>query len=331
MMRRRPRPVAPSCVSWRDGVHLAGTAIWCDARRARAIGFASSADLLGRQPVGNGQLIATAETLALLGAGGDAHLPVPLGRPFTLGTVRLELTPSGHGRGGAALAADLGGRQVMYGGALNPAGGGLGGPAVLRPCDTLVVVVRWGEPHHRFPPPAEATRAVIAACAERAGGDAVVVLLVDDALAGLELAALLHGHGVAVAGHRTIVEGARRLTEAGLTAPPLRRAVARHRVLIWPLADRARLPAALRGLPAITVLASGLAVEPGAAATLGADIAVAWSLAGDRDALAELIGSASASDVILVGRGAEPLAAALGRRARVLGPPQQMPLFAAVP
>ncbi|HVV84324.1 MAG TPA: hypothetical protein VHE35_14725, partial [Kofleriaceae bacterium] len=117
-MRRRPRPAAPSCVSWRDGVHLAGTAIWCDARRARAICFASAADALERP--GHGQLIATAETLALLGVAGDAHLPVPLGRSFTLGTVRLELAPSGHGRGGAALAAEVGGRRVFYAGAINP-------------------------------------------------------------------------------------------------------------------------------------------------------------------------------------------------------------------
>ena len=325
-MRQRRRPVAASAVSWRDGIHVAGTAIWCDARRARAVCFASSADRLQRP--GHGQLIATAETLALVGAG-DAHLAVPFRRPFTLGTVRLELVPSGHGRGGAGLAIEAGDRRVFYGGAMNPGGGGRGEPAELRPCDTLVVVVPWGEAHHRFPPPAEATRRVIGACAERAA-DAAVVVLVDDALAGLELAALLHEHGVAVAGHRTIVEYARRLTEASLDAPPLRRAIARHRVLVWPLADRARLPAALRGLSAITLLASGLATEPGAAAATGADLAVAWSLAGDRDAVAELIGSSHATEVVLVGAGAEPLAAATGRRARVLGPPRQMALFAAV-
>src|SRR4051812_1616684 len=103
-MRRRPRPAVASCVSWRDGVHLAGTAIWCDARRTRAVCFASSAD--ARERPGHGQLIATAETLALLGASGGAHLAVPWRRPFTLGTVRLELAPSGHGRGGAALAVE---------------------------------------------------------------------------------------------------------------------------------------------------------------------------------------------------------------------------------
>ena len=57
---------------------------------------------------------------------------------------------------------------------------------------------------------------------------------------------------------------------------------------------------------------------------------IAWSLAGDREAILALVRSSHATEVVLVGAGAEPLAAAIGRRARVLGPPQQMPLFAAV-
>ena len=331
-MRRRPRPAVPTCVSWRDGIHLAGSAIWCDARRARAVCFASAADALER--AGHGQLIASGETLALIGAG-DAHLAVPFGRPFTLGTVRLELVPSGHGRGGAGLSADLGGRHVFYGGAMNPAGGGLGGPAELRPCDTLVLVAPWGEPHHAFPAPAAATGAIVDACGRALDEDAVAVVLVDDALAGLELATILHERGVAVGAHRAIVTLARRLAEAKLPAPPLTRAAARRRALVWPLDDHARLGAALRGLPARVVVASGRAVEPGFVDALAAGRdrrqveAVAWSLAGDREALIGLARSSGASDVVLVGAGAEPLAEALGPRARVLGPPRQMPLFAA--
>lgn len=334
-MRRRPRPVVPSCVSWRDGLHLTGTSIWCDARRARAVGFASAADALERP--GHGQLIASAETLALLGAGGEAHLGVPFGRPFTLGTVRLELVPSGHGRGGAALSADVGGRQVFYAGAHNLAGGGLGARGQLRPCDTLVVTVPWGEPHHQFGPHDVATARIVQGCQRRIADDEAVVLLVDDPLAGLELATILHAHDVAVGAHRAIVALARRLAEAGLAAPPLTRAVARRRALIWPIDERARLAATLRGVPARTMVASGQVTEPGvvdalipAAGRDGLD-AIAWSLAGDRPTMLELVRSSGASDVVLLGPGAEPLAAAIGPRARVLGPPRQMPLFAAVP
>ena len=42
MARRKTRAqVAP--VTWRDGVHLTGTPIWCDARRRRDVCFVSSA------------------------------------------------------------------------------------------------------------------------------------------------------------------------------------------------------------------------------------------------------------------------------------------------
>src|ERR1041384_1106939 len=103
---RRPRTTPNAPVTWRDGVHLTGTPIWCDARRRRDVCFLSSADRVGR--TGHGQLIGTAITLALVDASGPGgHLAVPLRQRFTLGTVRLELIPSGRGFGAAALHADV--------------------------------------------------------------------------------------------------------------------------------------------------------------------------------------------------------------------------------
>jgi len=66
---RRPRAASIAPVTWRDGVHLTGTPIWCDARRRRDICFVSSADRVGR--TGHGQLIGTPITLALLAARGE--------------------------------------------------------------------------------------------------------------------------------------------------------------------------------------------------------------------------------------------------------------------
>src|SRR5215475_14181968 len=96
-MVRRPRTTPSAPVTWRDGVHLTGTPIWCD---------------------GHGQLIGTAITLALVDATGPGHLAVPLRQRFTLGTVRLELIPSGRGFGAAALFADGTGKTVLYAGAV---------------------------------------------------------------------------------------------------------------------------------------------------------------------------------------------------------------------
>src|SRR5688572_7715787 len=153
-MKRPVRPMASVGVAWRDGVHVLGTSIWCDARRARAVCFVSAADRTGR--AGHGQLIATAATLALLGAARDAHLAAPMHRPFTLGTHRLCLIPSGYGPGAAALTVEVGDHRVLYAGAIHPA------RADLAPCQTLVVAAPYGERHHAFPADAEAR--VIEAC-----------------------------------------------------------------------------------------------------------------------------------------------------------------------
>src|SRR5262249_60854032 len=100
--------------------------VWGRARRRRDVCFLSSADRVGR--AGHGQLIGTAITLALLDAAGHGHLGVPLRQRFTLGTVRLELIPSGRGFGAAALHADIAGKAVLYAGAVRASPRGLGAP-----------------------------------------------------------------------------------------------------------------------------------------------------------------------------------------------------------
>ena len=36
------QPTAPAPVSWRDGIHITGTPLWCDALRTRDVCFLSS-------------------------------------------------------------------------------------------------------------------------------------------------------------------------------------------------------------------------------------------------------------------------------------------------
>ena len=111
MAARRPKtapPVGDQPVTWRDGVHLTGTSIWCDALRARDVCFVSRANAV--TTARHGQLCATAETLALLDSGDRGRrpssvLPVPYARPFTLGTRRIELFRSGAGLGAASRGA----------------------------------------------------------------------------------------------------------------------------------------------------------------------------------------------------------------------------------
>jgi hypothetical protein len=307
-------------VSWRDGVHVLGTAVWCDARRARAVCFVSSADRTGR--AGHGQLIATAETLALLGAHDDSHLAAPTGRPFTLGTVRLELIRSGWCVGAAALLVDAG-HRVLYAGAVAPGGTGLGGAAEMRRCDTLVVAAPYGAAHHAF---TGGAGDVVDFARRTIKAGAVPVVLVTSAVKGLDVVAALDAAEIPSAGHRAIVEAARRVGTAG-TELSVKRTVARGRALVWLVSDQARLTAALGGAKAKVALASGLAVEKDVVRELGVDTAIPWSAAADRAGLLDYIRRSGAAEVAVTGAYADEIAAALGPHARRLGPHRQMTLF----
>jgi putative mRNA 3-end processing factor len=317
-------------VTWRDGVHVAGTSIWCDARRARDVCFVSAAD----RPVraNHGQLIATRETLVLLGSASGDHLPAPYGRPFTLGTVRLELVPTGHAIGAAALWVEHQGRRVLYTGAI--ASGrhvGLGAPAELRGCDALVIEARYARQEHRFPPATEAAAALVAWTRATVETKLAVVLVTSPGK-GLDVAAELAAAGIEVVAHRAVHHAAQRLRAAGLLPElairrPPGTGARPGRALVWLVRDRLRLDAAAPPAARAIALASGLATEPGVVAALGVDAAFAWSNAADRDGLLSLVRASGAREVFVTGPCAPELVRALGERARVLGPPRQMALF----
>lgn len=370
-------------MTWRDGVHLTGTPIWCDARRRRDVCFLSSADRVGR--TGHGQLIGTAITLALVDATGPGgHLTVPLRQRFTLGTVRLELIPSGRGFGAAALHADVAGKTVLYAGAVRTSTGGVGDAAELRACDAVVVAAPYGEPRHRFPPLPGAIAAAIDWTRAQLAAGRRPVLLVDSVLDGLEVASRLAAEAIAIAGGRALREAAHRIAElvpppqlvdgevviGGSIAPratgPRPRAIPRPRpepagaelvapssmavgsqtfsrlaldaasgvpliappgrdprALVWLDADRAQLARALGDRPAATALVSARALD----GTTGYDAGFAWASAADRAQLLAWIEATGARDVFVTGPCADAIVAALGSRARVIGPPHQMPLF----
>lgn len=349
-------------MTWRDGVHITGTPIWCDARRRRDVCFLSSADRVGR--TGHGQLIGTAITLALLGARDQGHLAVPVRQRFTLGTVRLELIPSGRGFGAAALHADITGKTVLYAGAVRTSAGGVGDPAELRTCDAVVVAAPFGEPHHKFPPLRTAIDATIAWTRAQLAAGKRPVLFVDAPLDGLEVASRLAADGLAIAGSRALRETAQRIAELvppaqlvngaitigasitsrGSLAAPVRLANGSQampplaadsgipviaspgrepRATIWLDADRGGLLRSLGGRPFATALISGRAL----AATADYDAGFVWASAADRAQLLGWIEATAARDIFVTGTCADAIVAALGGRARIIGPPHQMPLF----
>jgi len=309
--RSRTAPVAP--VTWRDGAHLTGTPIWCDARRRRDVCFVSSADRVGR--AGHGQLIGTPATLALLGEGAG-HLAVPVRRPFTLGTLRLELIPSGSALGAAALHVDAGGRTVLYAGPIRTTGAAVA--AEVRAADAVVVAAPIGEPGHRFAPIDEVAGKISAWIRAQLASERRPVLVVDTVLDGFEVATELERAGLPIAGSRSLSEAAPRAKLA--VRAPGKEPCAIVRVET----DRVRT-AELAGKTPASALVSLRALEPHA----DFDVAFAWPFAADRAQLLAWIEQTGARDVFVTGACAESIATALGPRARVLGPPHQMMLFGA--
>lgn len=309
--RRLPKPAAVGArlavapVTWRDGVHVTDTSIWCDARRRRAVCFVSSADRVAHAD--HGQLIATADTLALL-ATGAPHLAVPLRRPFTLGTLRLELIASGRTRGAAALSVDVGSRTVLYAGAVRTRD--TDEPAEVRGCDVVVVAAPLGLPEHRLPRREAVAAELLAWLGTREAARSHSALVVDSASDGLELATQLTAAGISLACSRAITDAAARLGDA----PPQRLRGAR--VLVRTARERGRSDERLALVsPRVLDGARGFAAG------------FAWPFYADRAELLAWIAATGARAVYVTGTYAEAVAAAVGTRGAVLGPPRQIELF----
>jgi len=246
---------------------------------------------------------------------------VPLRRPFTLGTLRLELIPSGRALGAAALHVDTGMRTVLYAGAIRTTG--VAEAAEVRASDAVVVSAPVGEPHHRFAPLDDVAAQVIAWSRTSLASGSGAVLVVDTALDGVEVATKLVAAGLAVSASKSVRDAAVVLAGAagiagGATVPALGAPGKPPSVIVRAEADRVRV---VTGVP--TALVSARAVEP----ELGWSASFAWPFVASREQLLAWIEQARAKHVFVTGACAETITAALGTRASVLGPPQQMALF----
>lgn len=298
-------------------MHLTGTPIWCDARRRRDVCFVSSAERVGR--AGHGQLIATPATLALLGAAAG-HLAVPVHRPFTLGTTRLELIPSGRGLGAAALHVDLGGRTVLYAGAIRTVN--RNAAAEVRACEAVVVDAGAGDAELAALDDV-ASRVVDWVRVQLVQGK-TPVLVVDTVFDGIEVAEHLAAVGLTVTASRTIRDAAQRARAHGVMASTDFRAPGREILPIIRLdTDRVKLANSAHGVAALV----SIRAAQGEGTNSGWDAAFAWPFVATQKQLLHWIEQSRAKHIFLTGDNADAIAGELGPRARVLGPPRQMALF----
>jgi hypothetical protein len=113
------------------------------------------------------------------------------------------------------------------------------------------------------------------------------------------------------------------LLEPGSGIPAITPPGREPRAIVWLDADRAGLARTLGERSCVTALVSARA----SISTAGYDAGFAWAAAADRVQLLDWIEATGARDVFVTGACAEAIVATLGVRARVIGPPQQMPLF----
>ncbi len=355
--RRRPvRPPRAALVTWRAGVHIVGTRLWCDALRAHDLCFVSGVQALrrgGRTAVGT--LLCTERTHRLRQALGErapeSLLLSPVGRPFQLGTLRLELFPSGEGPGAASLWLKLpSGQCILYAGApcALPAPGAE--PMQVRAGEALVCAAPLAAYDGELPPRDTALQTLRELVGQAQADHAATVILCAPQSGAPTLWTQLTADGAGPFVHAEVARVLSAHQQLGLLpstgeAPPALRRFSRPlgpgAVLLWPAAIP--LPAAAR-LQSPTarslqvILCCGAALSPTvvsrarAALPAGATLAGAVPLADglDQTTLRRYITDSEARTVYLTSGYTDPLATSLrqsGIHLEPLGPPSQLPLF----
>lgn len=297
---------------------MAGTSLWCDARRAQAMCFVSHAQH-GRQ-IAHHQLLATPATLALLGtevARAPGHLPVPYRKRFTVGAMQLDLLPNGQGLGTAALYAMWQGRMVAYLGRPRLVANIWGQAAELRAADAVCIDI--GDGLREASAPVATAAQLVARVAERVAaagagnGRGPIAVTCPSLLAVYELGQGLINDGVAV-------YAPPRLRRPSLVGGPVWVAAAREAAVKISLAPAGAMSSAG------TTASHDISIGGGA----GAGWRAAWPNALSLAELREAIEQTKAREVYLTGtdaRTVEAVAAALGRGVLALAPPWQTSLF----
>jgi hypothetical protein len=342
----RATGAGPRSFSFRAGIRLSGTTLTCDARSSASdlivLSHAQALGALGPRrfplrPAARQDLLATEPTLALLGLAGERlkrhALPAVFGRPFTLGSFRVELFPSGHLPGSSSVLVEGDGRRLLYAGTVRRGRPGFGStPGEVRRADAVCLDATFGDPRFVLPPPEEALADVRRFVEETLVAKRAPVLLTPPFSTAMEVAVSLVAAGFAPRAHRSIVAAAAAHRRAGAAAPRLPRFAGRlgpREVLLWPPERR---DAPLLGALADPRFAyvSGFSLDPRMREAMRADAAMGLSNQSGFPELISYLEQVGAEEVAVHRGFAEGFAAELRARgylAYALGPPQQMELF----
>jgi putative mRNA 3-end processing factor len=346
MARRRKHEAPERAFRFRGGVRITGTHITCDAiGSAEDMVFLSHAQATGelgprRFPVrraGRQELLASAETLALLGPAGQTlrkhALPAPFGRPFVLGDLRVELVSSGHLPGAASLLCEVDGKTFLYASTVcrgTPAFGA--SPGEPRDAQAVCIDGTFGDPRFTFPPREQALEEVVKFVTGALAAGRTPVVLAPVYGAAMDVADRLAREGIDLRGHRAMVSAAAAFRAAGVKAPLVarfERKVGPREALLWPPEGREAPMLGVLPSPAFAFV-SGFSLDPEARARMRADTGIALSNQSGYPDLLSYVEASGATEVAVVRGTSAALVEALttrGLTAYPVGPPHQMDLF----
>ncbi len=334
--------------SYREGICIEGTSIACDSTGlASDLVFVShgqavsglSRKRLGARRMGRTEIIATAQTVALLGSTGQRlesnSLPAVLGRPFVLGGARLELLPTGHLPGAAALLVETNGRRIMYAGTIRRGPPAFGAVAqAIRHVDAVCVDATFGDPRFVLPPVDEALAQVRRFVEQSLATGHSPVILAPAYSTALDVAASLGSAGFSVRGHLRIIEAAKAFRAVGANPGPIlpfhkHKPLGVGQALLWPPEERDSPRLSDLRRPRFA-LVSGFSLDPDAVARVRPDTAIAMTNQSGFSDLLAFIAETGAREVAVHRGFAESFAAhlrGLGLDAYAVGPPRQLDLF----
>jgi len=141
----------PRVRSTDDGLHLDGSILWFDSNSNGDLSFVSSASQTGNSKVP--QVIATEETVKILEARRKRPnaLICQYNRPFSIGTLKMELLPSGSVLGGASLYVETNKGRILYAPHLQTQKTSIVRQMQLKKAYTLIIGAHHPDPNQAMP------------------------------------------------------------------------------------------------------------------------------------------------------------------------------------
>ena len=146
MARKEVKSDAHRVLSTEDGLHLKESILWMDAQRSGSLSFLSEATELTR--LAGPQIITTEESSRILEGLRKKNNPLicQYNRPFSIGSLRMELLPSGHSLGGASLHLACGKSSILYAPVIQTRKVPVHRGVQLKKAGTLILAARSPEP-----------------------------------------------------------------------------------------------------------------------------------------------------------------------------------------